>query len=215
MYNYPLLNCRSSHSDDVSTLVQVWLAAITRFPKGISLWDGVNFDFQVECDLDGYGQSPHKTIGILTKVFFTSGVNVMILGWIGNKLLCRQTYDWQWHTCRQMWATTIGWQIEYLSNWNRKANALIPCVHNRLHMELSTKNYNSWFGFQLSNKCGHCFNLNWYCEWASVRASEWFVGECLSEWASERSMNVTDVSTLQHTHRCNCHITKDGESEDS
>ena len=51
--------------------------------------------------------------------------------------------------------------------------------------------------------------------WVSDRASERFMGGCLSEWASERSMNVTDVSTLQHTHKCNCHITKDGESEDS
>ena len=39
----------------------------------------VNVDFQVEFDLEGHGQSSHKTIGILTKVFYTSGPNLVIL----------------------------------------------------------------------------------------------------------------------------------------
>ena len=32
---------------------------------------GVNFDFEVKFDLEGQGQSPLKTIGVLTKVFYT------------------------------------------------------------------------------------------------------------------------------------------------
>ena len=41
---------------------------------GGELWhaqaqNGVNFDFGVQFDLEGQGQSPLKTIGILTKVF--------------------------------------------------------------------------------------------------------------------------------------------------
>ena len=43
--------------------------------------NGVNFDFEVKFDLEGQGQSPPKTIGILTKVFRTSGPNLVILGW--------------------------------------------------------------------------------------------------------------------------------------
>ena len=39
----------------------------------------VNVDFQVEFDLEGHGQSSHKTIGILTKVFYMSGPNLVIL----------------------------------------------------------------------------------------------------------------------------------------
>ena len=31
--------------------------------------NGVNFDFEVEFDLEGQGQSPQKTIGIVTKIF--------------------------------------------------------------------------------------------------------------------------------------------------
>ena len=31
--------------------------------------NGVNFDFEVQFDLEGQGHSPSKTIGILTKVF--------------------------------------------------------------------------------------------------------------------------------------------------
>ena len=38
----------------------------------------VNFDFEVKFDLEGQGQSPPKTIGILTKVFYTYGANLVI-----------------------------------------------------------------------------------------------------------------------------------------
>ena len=41
--------------------------------------NGVNFDFEVTFDLEGQGQSPHKTIGILTKVFYTYGPYLVIL----------------------------------------------------------------------------------------------------------------------------------------
>ena len=44
--------------------------------------NGVNFDFEhveVKFDLEGQGQSPPKTIGILTKVFCTFGPNLVIL----------------------------------------------------------------------------------------------------------------------------------------
>ena len=35
--------------------------------------NGVNFEFYIQFDLEDHGQSPHKTIGILTKVFYISG----------------------------------------------------------------------------------------------------------------------------------------------
>ena len=48
------------------------------------LWHGqaqneVNFDFGVQFDFEGHDQSSHKTIGILTKVFYISGTNLVIL----------------------------------------------------------------------------------------------------------------------------------------
>ena len=43
--------------------------------------NGVNFDFEVRFDLEGQYQSPPKTIGILTKVFYTFGQNLAILAW--------------------------------------------------------------------------------------------------------------------------------------
>ena len=51
---------------------------------GGELWhgqaqNGVNFDFGVQFDLEGHNQSSHKTIGILTKVFYISGPNLVIL----------------------------------------------------------------------------------------------------------------------------------------
>ena len=51
---------------------------------GGELWhpqaqNGVNFDFWVQFDLEGHNQSSHKTIGLLTKVFYISGPNLVIL----------------------------------------------------------------------------------------------------------------------------------------
>ena len=56
---------------------------------------GLNFDFEVEFDLEGQGQSTLKTIGILTKIFYTYGPNLVILAWTGNELLCGPTW---WRT---------------------------------------------------------------------------------------------------------------------
>ena len=59
--------------------------------------NGVNFDFEVKFDLEGQGQSPPKTIGILTKVFYTYGLNLVILPWTGDELLRGQTNDYRTH----------------------------------------------------------------------------------------------------------------------
>ena len=57
--------------------------------------NGVNFDFEVKFDLEGQGQSLPKTIGILTKVFYTYGSNVVILAWTGDELSRGQSW---WRT---------------------------------------------------------------------------------------------------------------------
>ena len=54
--------------------------------------NGVNFYFEVKFDLGGQGQSPPKTLGTLTKVFYTYGPNLVILAWTGDELLCGQTW---------------------------------------------------------------------------------------------------------------------------
>ena len=69
--------------------------------------NGVNFDFEVKFDLEGQGQSTPKTIGILTKVFYTYmtyGPNLVILAWTCYELSHGQTW---WRTDRQTQATTI------------------------------------------------------------------------------------------------------------
>ena len=69
---------------------------------------GVNFN------LEGQGQSPPKTIGILTKVFYTYGPNLLILAWTGDELSLGQARDYHTHgqtngrAYRQMQATTIN-----------------------------------------------------------------------------------------------------------
>ena len=41
--------------------------------------NGLTFEFEVKFDLEAQGQSPLKTIGILTKFFYTYGPNLVIL----------------------------------------------------------------------------------------------------------------------------------------
>ena len=62
--------------------------------------NGVNFDFEGKFDLESKGQSPLKTIGILTKVFYTCVSNLVILAWTGLELSHGQASDWHtdWHT---------------------------------------------------------------------------------------------------------------------
>ena len=58
-------------------------------------------------------QSPNKTIGVLTKVFYTYGPNLVILAWMGDKLSYGQPHDYRTqrridgHKDSQTQATTI------------------------------------------------------------------------------------------------------------
>ena len=49
--------------------------------------------FKVKFDREGQGQSSPKTIGILAKMFYTSGPNLVILAWMGEKLWCGQAQN--------------------------------------------------------------------------------------------------------------------------
>ena len=61
--------------------------------------NGVNFDFEVKYDFEDQGQSPPpKTIGILTKVFYIYGPNLVILAERGHELSRRQAKGWRTHT---------------------------------------------------------------------------------------------------------------------
>ena len=59
--------------------------------------NGVNFDFEVKFDLEGQGQSPPKTIGILAKVFYTYGPNLVIWAWTGDELSRGQASAYRTH----------------------------------------------------------------------------------------------------------------------
>ena len=76
--------CSSSKSIGILTVVQcIWDPDLEILPSicgdflAQQAQNGVNFDFEVQ--FEGQGQSSHKTIGILTKVFYTSGPNLVIL----------------------------------------------------------------------------------------------------------------------------------------
>ena len=68
--------------------------------------NGVNFDFEVKFDLECQDQSPpqkkkkkkkKKAIGILTKVFYTYGPNLVILAWTGDELSRGQASAYRTH----------------------------------------------------------------------------------------------------------------------
>ena len=63
--------------------------------------NGVNFDFEGQFDLEGQGQSPQKTIGILIKVFYIYGPNLVILAETGHELSRGQARDWRTDTHTQ------------------------------------------------------------------------------------------------------------------
>ena len=67
------------------------------------------FYFEVKFDLEVQGQLTPETIGILTKVFCSSGPNLVILAWMGDKLWRGQASDYRTNrrTHRQTQATTI------------------------------------------------------------------------------------------------------------
>ena len=79
------------------------------------LWCGqaqnrVYLDFKVTLDLQGQGNLPHKTIGILNKVFFfTSKPNFGILTWRDDEFWHGWALGWHTHTRipRQTQATTV------------------------------------------------------------------------------------------------------------
>ena len=59
--------------------------------------NGVNFDFEVQFDIEGQGQSPPKTIETLTKVFYTYGPNLVILARTGEELSRGQACGYRTH----------------------------------------------------------------------------------------------------------------------
>ena len=86
----------------------------------------VNFDFEVNFGLECQGQSPPKTIGILTNVFYIYGPNLVILAWTGDEFSRGKTW-WQtdWLTDGRTQATTIP-EGQY---WPR---IKINCIHHKM-----------------------------------------------------------------------------------
>ena len=99
--------------------------------------NGVNFDFEVKFHLEDQRQSPPKTIGILTKDFFTYGPNLVILAWTGDELSRGQASAYRTHrrtdghTDRQTQATTIP----EVQNWPRVKNIIVSPRSEGRHMK--------------------------------------------------------------------------------
>ena len=100
--------------------------------------NGVNFDFEVKFDLEGQGQSPPKTIGISTKVFYTYGSNLVILAWTGDELSRGQTW---WRTDGRTDAGNDNTRRPILAsgkNWLEQLDRYIPRddnAYNQIHLQ--------------------------------------------------------------------------------
>ena len=73
----------------------IWFWLIAR--TNSQAQNGVNLDFQAQFYLEDHCQSPHKTIGILIKVFYISDPNLVILAWTVDELSHGQAHDWRTH----------------------------------------------------------------------------------------------------------------------
>ena len=69
--------------------------------------NGVNFDFKVWFDFECQGQLRQKTIGLLNKVFYISGTDLVILAWTVDEISLGQAHDRQTHRHTHTQATTI------------------------------------------------------------------------------------------------------------
>ena len=94
-------------------------------------------------DLEGQGQSTPKTIGILTKVFYTYCPNLVTLAWTGNELSRGQTW-WRMdgRTDRQTQATTIPKG----QNWPRVKKRMVFILQQcpDMNVALSTASNPAW-----------------------------------------------------------------------
>ena len=112
--------------------------------------NGVNFDFEVKFDLEGQSQSPQKTIGILTNVFYTFGPNLAILDWTGPELSRGQASDWRtyWHTPThtdagddntrrpKLASGKNGLRMVARALWRSEALRVVPWLRPRIRLRL-------------------------------------------------------------------------------
>ena len=122
-------------------LVRIWTVLRCTFVPNLEivtsiggeLWygqtqNGVNFDFEVK--FDRQGQLTPKTIGILTKVFYTYGPNLVILAWTGNELSRRQTW---WRT---------DWRTDAGNDNTRRPKLALGKKLTEYHSKQGTNQYN-------------------------------------------------------------------------
>ena len=98
------------HDQSISKFTEIFIQVFCTFGPNLvilawtgdelSCWQAQNevaFDFEVKFGLEGQGQSPPKTIRILTNVFYTYGPNLVILAWTGDELSRGQTSAYRTH----------------------------------------------------------------------------------------------------------------------
>ena len=111
---------------------------------------GLEQCLNVQFDLKDHRQSPHKTKGILTKVFYISDPNLVILAWTVDELSHGQAHDWRTHRHTHTQATTIPEG----QNWPRvKSNGGILFAHVGSLLPIAAFRINCWCREISRRKC--------------------------------------------------------------
>ena len=152
-----------------------------------------NFDFYVKFYLDGQSLTkiigilikvcqchlPPKTTEILTKIFCTSGPNLVMVAWTGNELCCKQARGWcthrhmdthmDAHMDGQTQATTIpeghNWPwVKIIVQWQEsKAEQTCVCIlWNTQQLQISWSDQLENMAMMKRQKCpipGGWFNI--------------------------------------------------------
>ena len=123
----------------------------------------VIFHFEVKFDLEVQGQLPPKTIGILTKVFCSSGPNLVILAWTCDKLSRGQASDYRTHrrTHRQTQATTIPEG----QNWPR---VKIPWYINMIRFLITMGTWRCWFPMNCIKETRSIIHIQHRCKFEEI-----------------------------------------------
>ena len=146
---------------------QWWLIA----RRNSQTQNGVNFDFEVKFDLEGQGQSLPKTIGILTKGFYTYGPNMVILAWTPDELSRRQTW---WRTNGLTEGRTDAgndntWRPKLASG--KKTIVMNFFFYQQRNALASDKYDMTWHRYHQQHGPVLLIEINW--QWFSNLASDW------------------------------------------
>ena len=102
--------------------------------------------FKIENEIEDQDQSIPKLIGILTHVFCTFGLNLVILAWTGDELSCRQAQN----------GVTFDYEVKFdLEGQGQSLSKTIGIITKVFHTLGQNLVILAWTGDELSREQAH------------------------------------------------------------